>query len=124
MQRRSSPHSRPSQTPACSRSTVAWSIARISFRRGAFWIEHPMAEPVHPVPASFDARIGPDELADLRRRAAEETDAFWLDQARRLDWHKAPSVAGRCDFSEDDFCIQWYADGQLNLSVNCLDRHL
>ena len=83
-----------------------------------------MSEPVHPVPEGFDARIGPPELAELRRQAAEDPDAFWLEQARRLNWIRRPTEAGDCSFAEEDFRIRWYADGQLNLSVQCLDRHL
>jgi acetyl-CoA synthetase len=81
-------------------------------------------EAVHPVPAGFKARIGPAELAELRDRAAADTDAFWLDQARRLTWNKFPTKAGDWSFDEESFGIRWFADGQLNLSVNCLDRHL
>jgi acetyl-CoA synthetase len=79
---------------------------------------------VHPVPRAFDARIGPAELAELHARAGREPEAFWLDQARRLDWSRFPTKAGDWSFDEQDFHISWYADGQLNLSVNCLDRHL
>ncbi len=83
-----------------------------------------MSAAVHPVPDGFRARIGPDELADLHRRADEEPDAFWLDEARRLDWTRFPTQAGQWSFDEADFGIRWYSDGELNLSVNCLDRHL
>jgi acetyl-CoA synthetase len=83
-----------------------------------------MAEALHPVPADFDADIGPGELEELHRRADDDTDAFWLDQARRLDWTRFPEQAGDWSFDEADFRIRWYADGELNLSVNCLDRHL
>ena len=83
-----------------------------------------MSEVVHPVPEGFNARIGAEELLDLRERAERDPDGFWLDQARRLDWFKFPTQAGDWSFDEDDFHIQWYADGELNLSVNCLDRHL
>jgi len=83
-----------------------------------------MSSAVHPVPAHFKADIGPDELAELHRKAAEDPDGFYLDQARRLDWTDFPSKAGDCSFDEKDFQIEWFADGTLNLSVNCLDRHL
>ena len=83
-----------------------------------------MSETVHPVPADFKAKIGPQELAALHERVSMDPDAFWLDQAKRLDWDRAPTKAGDCSFDEADFHIEWYADGQLNLSVNCLDRHL
>ncbi|HEY8434875.1 MAG TPA: AMP-binding protein, partial [Sphingomicrobium sp.] len=83
-----------------------------------------MAEAVHPVPEDFNARIGPTELAELRDLASSDRDRFWLDQARRLTWNRFPEQAGDWSFAERDFHIRWYADGELNLSVNCLDRHL
>src|SRR5215218_9126842 len=83
-----------------------------------------MSEAVHPVPDDFNARIGGAELAQLRTAAADDTDRFWLDQAKRLDWYQPPQQPGDWSFAEDDFHINWYADGTLNLSVNCLDRHL
>ena len=83
-----------------------------------------MSAAVHPVPEDFQAAVGPDELAELHRRANDEPEAFWLDQAKRLDWSRFPSEAGDWSFDEGNFGIRWYADGALNLSVNCLDRHL
>jgi acetyl-CoA synthetase len=83
-----------------------------------------MAEAVYPVPQAFDARIGPDELAALHAKANSDPDAFWLEQAKRLTWSKFPTQAGDWSYDEADFGIRWYADGKLNLSVNCLDRHL
>ncbi len=83
-----------------------------------------MADAVYPVPETFDARIGPDELAGIHALATSDPDRFWLDQARRLTWSKFPTQAGDWSFDEADFGIRWYADGELNLSVNCLDRHL
>jgi acetyl-CoA synthetase len=83
-----------------------------------------MGVTVHPVPEDFKARIGRKELAELHRRFESDPDEFWLEQARRLDWTRFPEKAGDWSFNEADFHIEWYADGQLNLSVNCLDRHL
>src|SRR5690349_15279634 len=83
-----------------------------------------MSEAVHPVPEGFNARIGPRQLAELHDVANADPDRFWLDQARRLTWNKFPAQPGDWSFHQDDFGIRWYADGELNLSVNCLDRHL
>jgi acetyl-CoA synthetase len=85
-----------------------------------------MSEPIHPVPADFaaSARIGAKELAALHEAHARDPDRFWLDQAARLDWIKQPTETGDWSFDEQDFGIRWYADGQLNVSVNCLDRQL
>src|SRR3954453_5918224 len=83
-----------------------------------------MADAVHPVPEGFKARIGRRELAELNDLVDSDAHAFWLDQARRLTWNKFPTQAGDWSFKEDDFHIRWFADGELNLSVNCLDRNL
>jgi acetyl-CoA synthetase len=83
-----------------------------------------MSEAVHPVPEGFKARIGPRELTELHDLAEADPHRFWLDQAQRLTWNKGPTKSGEWSFNEDDFGISWFADGQLNLSVNCLDRHL
>jgi acetyl-CoA synthetase len=78
----------------------------------------------HAVPPEFKARIGAAEVQALRQEVAVDADAFWRAQAKRLDWIKPPTTAGDWSFDEADFHIEWYADGQLNLAANCLDRHL
>ncbi len=60
--------------------------------------------------------------ADLYRRSIEAPDAFWLDQAQRLDWFKPPTKGGEWSF--DPPKIAWFADGTLNLCHNAVDRHL
>ena len=83
-----------------------------------------MENVVHRVPDGFEARIGPLELAELHDLERADPDRFWLDQARRLTWNHFPTRAGDYSFDRNDFHITWYEDGRLNLSVNCLDRHL
>jgi len=58
----------------------------------------------------------------MYRRSVESPDAFWLGQAQRLDWAKAPTVGG--EWSYDPVGITWFADGTLNLCHNAVDRHL
>jgi len=79
---------------------------------------------LYPVPGTYQAKMGPAELDALYGQAAADPDGFWLDLAKRLDWVRFPTRAGDCSFDEADFRIKWYADGQLNLSINCLDRQL
>jgi acetyl-CoA synthetase len=83
-----------------------------------------MTDTVYPVPDGFEGRIRSDDLREMRGRAERDPDAFWLEQAKRFDWFAEPAQAGDWSFDEEDFRIRWYADGKLNLSVNCLDRHL
>ena len=64
-------------------------------------------------------------LAAMNAAVAQDADAFWLAEAtRRLDWSRAPTRADESSFHAGDFGVRWFADGELNLSVNCLDRHL
>ncbi|MEO7178407.1 MAG: acetyl-coenzyme A synthetase N-terminal domain-containing protein, partial [Allosphingosinicella sp.] len=58
----------------------------------------------------------------LYRQSLDDPDTFWAAQARRIDWVKAPSVAGAWSFDPVD--IKWFEDGILNLCFNCVDRHL
>jgi len=63
-----------------------------------------------------------EQYRDLYRQSVEDPDAFWLGQANRLDWFKAPTKGG--DWSYDPVEIAWFADGKLNLCYNAVDRHL
>ena len=55
---------------------------------------------------------------------ASDTDGFWRKVASRLDWIKPFTLVKDVSFRAEDFRIRWFADGVLNASVNCLDRHL
>lgn len=63
-----------------------------------------------------------DQYEELYRRSIEAPDAFWLEQAERLDWFTAPKKGGEWSF--DTIETQWFADGTLNLCHNAVDRHL
>ncbi|WP_315761396.1 acetate--CoA ligase [Sphingomonas sp. Y38-1Y] len=80
----------------------------------------------YPVPADWAARAHVDaaEYERLYAASMDDADAFWLDQAKRLDWIEAPTKAGNWSFDEADFGIKWFEDGVLNVSANCIDRHL
>ncbi|MBU1345616.1 MAG: acetate--CoA ligase [Alphaproteobacteria bacterium] len=81
---------------------------------------------LYPVSAEWAERAHMNAAAyDAARVAARETpDAFWAEQAKRLDWIKPPTVIKDVSFARDDFRIRWFADGVLNVAHNCIDRHL
>ncbi|WP_380786482.1 acetate--CoA ligase [Sphingomonas sp. R86521] len=66
----------------------------------------------------------PTSRTDSYARSLADPDGFWLDQAQRLDWIAAPAKAGDWSFAEADFHVRWFEDGVLNVSANCIDRHL
>lgn len=85
-----------------------------------------MTGEIHPVPAEWarEARYDAAGYEQLYGRSIADPGSFWLDQAKRLDWVKRPELAGDWSFDEDDFRIEWFADGKLNVAANCIDRHL
>ena len=85
-----------------------------------------MSADLYPVPEKFaaTARIRHDVYERLYADSLRDPDAFWGEAARRLDWMRAPTQVKDVSYDLEDFRIRWFADGELNASVNCLDRHL
>ncbi|MCG2841902.1 acetate--CoA ligase [Sandaracinobacter sp. RS1-74] len=85
-----------------------------------------MREAVYPVPAAWAARakISRERYAELYRQSLDDPEGFWKREAGRLDWAKPFTQVSDWSFDEADFGIRWFADGELNVSANCLDRHL
>jgi acetate--CoA ligase len=83
---------------------------------------------IHPVPVdpAFAAKARMDRAGyeAAYRASVEDPDAFWAGVARRIDWYRAPTQIRDVSYALEDFHIRWFADGELNASVNCLDRHL
>ena len=83
------------------------------------------ANKLFPVPAETAARALIDE-AGYRRMYAdsiENPDAFWREQAKRVDWIKPFTKVQNTSF-DLPVSIKWFEDGALNVAANCLDRHL
>jgi len=80
--------------------------------------------PVHPVPDNFaDAHVDAARYAELYRRSLEEPDAFWSEQAEAfLDWMAPWEEVCSYDFHRGE--ASWFRGGKLNVSQNCIDRHL
>jgi acetyl-CoA synthetase len=81
---------------------------------------------VYPVSEAFaaNAHHTRERYARDCADAVDDPDAYWRKLAERLQWMKAPTVIKDVSYALDDFRIRWFADGELNVSVNCLDRHL
>jgi acetyl-CoA synthetase len=72
------------------------------------------------------AYINGDQYRQMYERSVKDADAFWLEQADALTWVKKPAEARKYVWDTRARKIEhtWFKDGQLNVSVNCLDRHL
>jgi acetyl-CoA synthetase len=85
-----------------------------------------MDSQLFPVPPAWAARAhvtaeGYQKLVEQSRNAP---DAFWRTVGERLTWRKPFTEVRDVSFDVEDFRIRWYGDGLLNVSENCIDRHL
>jgi acetyl-CoA synthetase len=78
------------------------------------------------VPAAFaeKAIINADRYAEMYARSVSDPEGFWRKEAQRLEWIKPFTKVKNTSFDEADFGIKWFEDGEINVSFNCLDRHL
>ncbi|WP_257539483.1 acetate--CoA ligase [Sphingobium sp. CFD-1] len=85
-----------------------------------------MSNDFFPVPATWakDALLDREGRAADYRRSIEDSHDYWLERAKRLAWITQPTRTDESSFAEADFNVKWFADGQINVSVNCIDRHL
>ncbi len=77
-----------------------------------------------PVPANFkDAHINAESYQAMYQRSLEDPEGFWSEMANAfLSWEKAWDRVVRYDFANGD--AEWFGGGKLNVSYNCIDRHL
>ncbi|MEM8801367.1 MAG: acetate--CoA ligase [Pseudomonadota bacterium] len=57
-------------------------------------------------------------------RSVEDPDGFWAEQAQRIEWIKPFTKVKNTSFEPGNIDIRWFEDGTLNVSANCIDRHL
>jgi len=82
---------------------------------------------VYPVPADFaaQANINSEQYQEMYQQSVDDPEGFWGKQAEEyLTWSKPWDKVTDWSFDEDDLHIEWFKGGKLNVSYNCLDRHL
>ncbi|KAG1532890.1 hypothetical protein G6F50_016056 [Rhizopus delemar] len=81
---------------------------------------------IYPVDPQFAAKARIDKTSYEQQYQASVTDpdGFWGKAAERLQWMRKPTKIKNVSYDLSDFHIKWFEDGELNASVNCLDRQL
>ena len=84
------------------------------------------SEIIHPVPDAWKSRAwcDNDKYLEMYQRSVDDNEAFWAAQAKRIDWIKPFTAIKDVSYDTDDLHIRWFHDGTLNVSANCIDRHL
>jgi len=81
---------------------------------------------IHEVMPEFAARAHIDRARyeKMYRQSIEDNEAFWAEQATRIDWIKPFTAVRDVSFAKEDLHVRWFHDGTLNACYNCVDRHL
>ena len=85
-----------------------------------------MKEKTYPVPADFagTSRLSPESYASIYAASINDPESFWGTMGQRLDWVKNYKTVKNVSWDKNDLYVKWYEDGILNVTENCLDRHL
>ena len=78
------------------------------------------------VPENYknSAHVTKEIYEDLCQQAETDSEKFWDKIGKRVDWIKPYSKIKDVTWSKKNVDINWYYDGKLNVSENCIDRHL
>ena len=73
-----------------------------------------------------NALLNKDEYEKLYKESIENPENFWAEQAKCIDWFTpfSKNSIKKVNFSKNKLEIKWFYDGKLNISYNCIDRHL
>ncbi|MDP3860351.1 MAG: acetate--CoA ligase [Phaeovulum sp.] len=80
---------------------------------------------MHPVPAGFEnAHADLAKYRAMYNESVADPDKFWGREGKRIDWITPYTKVKNTDFTFGHVSIKWFEDGVLNVSANCIDRHL
>ncbi|MBZ0129096.1 MAG: acetate--CoA ligase [Rhodobacteraceae bacterium] len=84
------------------------------------------ANKIYPPSADFvkHAHIDAAKYRALYDASRANPEAFWAEHGKRVDWIKPFTKVKNTTFAHPDVSIKWFEDGELNVSANCVDRHL
>ncbi len=73
---------------------------------------------------SSNAHIDAETYTRMYAESVSDPDAFWAEHGKRVDWIKPFTKVKNTSFAPGNVDIKWFEDGTLNVSANCIDRHL
>lgn len=84
------------------------------------------AKKLYPVPEPYkeNTLLTPEQYETMYQQSVNDPDAFWAEQMTQIEWYKKPTIIKNTTFDASTLSIKWFEDGELNVSYNCIDRHL
>ncbi|PID36886.1 MAG: acetate--CoA ligase [Rhodobacterales bacterium] len=84
------------------------------------------SNPTYPPAADFVAKAHVDaaKYDEMYAASINDPEAFWAEHGKRVDWIKPFTEVKDVNYTFGEVKINWFADGQLNVAANCIDRHL
>ncbi len=73
---------------------------------------------------SKNAHVDAQGYAEMYDASIKDPDTFWSEHGKRIDWIKPFSIVKNVTYAHPNVSIKWFEDGTLNVSANCIDRHL
>lgn len=85
-----------------------------------------MTAKLYPVPETLQENgiISEEQYNAMYKESIENPDKFWGEHKNMIEWYKEPTIIKNTTFDPENVSIKWFEDGQLNVSYNCIDRHL
>ncbi len=71
-----------------------------------------------------EAKVNKEEYSLIYKESVDDNENFWRKNAERIDWFKKFSKVKDIKYSKEEVSIKWFEDGNLNVSYNCIDRHV
>ena len=71
-----------------------------------------------------NAKIDSKKYLSMYEESIKNGDEFWTEHANRIDWYKKFTKVKEIIYSNKEVSIKWFEDGNLNVSYNCIDRHV
>jgi acetyl-CoA synthetase len=89
-------------------------------------VEETLSDKIYNVPSEWSARayVDNEKYLAMYKRSIEDPNGFWGEAGKRLDWIKPYTKVKNTSYDRSNVSIKWYEDGLLNVSANCIDRHL
>jgi acetyl-CoA synthetase len=85
-----------------------------------------MSDKMYPPSADFiaNAHINKEKYDAMYASSIDDPNSFWAEHGKRVDWIKPFTKVKNVNYTYPDVSIKWFEDGELNVSANCIDRHL